>query len=289
MPPRIRRAALLTGLGALLLAPPIASAGPPLITDDPGTAGHRSLEIISGVRATERGSDATFKGTLLDLAYGLFPGFELDATFDLTHTDHDKDEDGSFEYSGAPAAFGFKWQLIESEHFAAAIAPSVDFNLDGGDDLAGALFGLTEARVQRWRLGAAGGYVPRDDARDGWLGGVYSGLGFGEGSEIVTEVHFAAFREHDNPEIGWNLGLDLALSPSFRLLTAGGTGIDGGHGSRREWDAYLGFQLFLGPFGETPVNAPPPRVRPGSLAGGDLLELTDRQKPLSRRSGRLSR
>jgi hypothetical protein len=138
-------------------------------------------------------------------------------------------------------------------------------------------------------MGVDGGYVPRDDASDGWQGGVFTGLGFAEGSEVLAELYLQAFKDHDDPEVGWNVGLDLALSPRIHLQTSGGTGIDGGPGSRREWEAYLGVQLFLGPFGTPAVDAPPSRSRPASLAGPVLLDLTDRQKHLSRRSGQLSR
>ena len=73
------------------LAAGAANGGPPLLTEDSPAAGHRHLEIISAVSGTERSDNATLDATLLDLAYGLAPGFEIDATFSLTHDEFDDD------------------------------------------------------------------------------------------------------------------------------------------------------------------------------------------------------
>ena len=231
--------------------------------------GHRHLEIISAVSGTERGDNTTLDATLLDLAYGLAPGFEIDATFSLTHDDHDRDDDGHFEYGGAPLTLGFKWEVWRSGGFLASVAPSVSFNLDDGNNVSGGFPLIVQYDPGRWRVGAEARFVPTAGDRDGWRSGVYAGLSVGpaQASELLVEVHSSAFKDRGDPEVGWNLGVDLAVSCRVHLLASGGTGLYGGAGSIREWSSYLGVQLLLGPFEEGQESRVLAPASPASLAG----------------------
>jgi hypothetical protein len=280
-------AALLALAVAPFVVPPAARAGPPLITDDPRTVAHRAIELRAAAVGTERGSNAVIGVVVLDLGYGLTPTLELDATLLAEITDHDDDEDGAFEYQSVPLEIGFKWQFVTSAHLHAALAPTFSFDLDTGDNVKAFLPLQLEVSGGRLRLAGEAAFVPRDDARDGWFSGIFAGLGVGERSELLAEFWSEAFRDRSDPQVNWALGLDWALSERLHLLAAGGTGIYGGDGSRREWDGYLGLQLDLGPFGSAAVSRPT-RLPAASLAESPLLELTDRQLSRSRGPGHVS-
>ena len=119
---------------------------------------------------------------------------------------------------------------------------------------------------------------------------MYAGLSVGpaQASELLVEVHSSAFKDRGDPEVGWNLGVDLAVSCRVHLLASGGTGLYGGAGSIREWSSYLGVQLLLGPFEEGEESAYSHRPLPLPLPAG-LLELTDRRLSIQRHSELLSR
>lgn len=262
----------------LTLAASVASAGPPLVSDDPNAAPPGELQWISALVATERGPDATLDGFVMDLAWGLAPGLELDAILEVIAADHEKDDDGAFERSGVPFSGGVKWEPVRTETFSLALAPRLAVDLDGGD-LAGVFPLLLELRRGRFRVGTDSTWTVRENERDGAVVGLYSGLGVGTGSELLAELFLETLDGRSDPELGFNLGVDWALADRVHLLASGGTGLRGGAGPRREWNAYLGLQLFLHPFEPAPPGP--------SLPASSLLELTNRQVSRSRASGGL--
>ena len=252
-----------------------ATAGPPLLTDDPVAVAPGHVEIISAVTASERGRNTFVDVTVVDVAAGVVPGLELDLTLDTALSDHDEDDDGQLEHLGTPLSLGFKWEPLRSEAFSLAFAPSVSFGLEHPeDDLAVGFPLLAELRAERLRVGSGARYVVIDGATDGWRLGLYGGLAASPRLELLGEVYASAFQDRADPEVAFNLGADFALTECLHLLASGGTGLYGGAGSRREWAAYLGLQLLLGPlFGGSPAPGPAP-PSPGDRA---LLELTNRQ------------
>lgn len=268
------------------LLPGAASPGPPLLSDDPSAVPPGELQWISAVAASETGPDAELAGFAADLAYGLVPTLELDAILEVIATDHEKDDDGGFERSAVPFAFGVKWEPIRSEAFSLALAPRMLVDLDGGD-LAGVLPLLLELRHERLRVGMDGTWRVREQAPDGGTVAVYTGLGVGSGSELLAELYLAGVRDDADPALGFNLGVDWALVERVHLLASAGTGLDGGSGPRREFSAYLGLQLFLYPGGRPrDGGGPASAASPGPPR---LLDLTDRQLDRPRRSWGFSR
>ena len=244
--------------GLLCLLGSTASAGPPLLSDDPNTVEPRHLELISAVTASERGADAFLQVTAIDAAYGLLPRLELDFTLDVVASDHEKDDDGRFEHSAVPLTVAFKWEPLRSEHFSLAVAPGLSFEVDDPDRVSGNIPLLVEARAKGVRVGATGSYLPSDESRSGWVASIYGGWIAIPEVELLGEVYAGAFASRGDPELAFNLGMDLTLAPRLHLLASGGSGFYGGSGSRREFSAYLGLQLLLGPFLDAPGREPSP-------------------------------
>lgn len=105
--------------GALLAALPLilffasnqarAEAGPPYITDDPGTPEYHHWEVNLAVTAEHRGSERTFEAPLIDINYGLLPNTELNVEVPYMAQ---KDEGNRVEALG-DIALGFKWRFYE--------------------------------------------------------------------------------------------------------------------------------------------------------------------------------
>lgn len=257
------------------------AAGPPLHTDDPVAVAPGHLELISSARGSERGSDAFVDVTALDVALGVLPGFEIDLTLDIALRDHEEDDDGQLEHSTTPLTLGFKWEALRTTDFSLALAPYAAFSVEDPDDVSVSLPVLTELHRGRVRAGVGGSYVLANRSPDGWELGAYGGFTAIPGVELLGELVASAFLDRADPQLFFNLGGDFALGDRLHLLASAGTGLYGGADSRREWGAYLGLQLLLGPLfggsadGPTPgANANARRASPGGPA---LLELTNRQ------------
>ena len=123
---------LLLTLSALTATPARAQAGPPMLTDDPGTAAKGTLEWNTAI-ALQKNRDGSSESLvpLVDLSYGLNEHLELsyESHWTLIH------EPGSPSRAGwDDTTLGLKWRFWDEEkdHLDAAIQPQLTFNTGSG-------------------------------------------------------------------------------------------------------------------------------------------------------------
>src|SRR5476649_1445246 len=93
-----------------------AVAGPPLVTDDPGTPGANNWEINTAFTAELSPSEHRLELPLLDLNYGL--GDRIQLKYELPYVLTNTEERNGFDRSDA----GVKWRFQDKEPGGVALS-----------------------------------------------------------------------------------------------------------------------------------------------------------------------
>ena len=98
-----------------------AMAGPPMVTDDAGTAAPGVVEVIVFAAHEERDSGESTVGPALDLAYGVNETVEVSLVIPRQRVDNAGEPSAS---GWGEAAIGVKWRFFKGQVSALAVAPS---------------------------------------------------------------------------------------------------------------------------------------------------------------------
>lgn len=229
-----------------------ARAGPPLVTDDPHPAATGQLEVIAALTHRRRPGGSESGLPLLDLAYGAAPDVEVFVAVPWQRVDP---AGGPAQSDPGPLTIGAKWRFLSpgAEGLAASLAPAVAF--DAGDpEVDGTALSWpldVEWRGGGWLAGAELLYqqVLRD--RDAWQAGLVLGRAFpgrGAPSWLLLELRGSATPSLDERELVGRIGVDAGLGERLRLLAAVGRELGERGGDDVRLSAYLGLQVFLGPW-----------------------------------------
>jgi hypothetical protein len=222
-----------------------ASAGPPLLGDDPHTVGAGQMELITALVPVGFDGTVQWSAPVLDVTLGLFD--QLD-----------------FALSGAPVfeegepargglSMGFKWQPIRGEHINAAFGPHLDLTFSDGDDPVNPRLGIAaqtaivlpvqlEYQHGRWAVGTDLGYTVIVDQDDGWLAALYGSVRVLDPLVLVAEFGAAPTSSGQGTNLVLTGGIDWATPFGFNALV-GGTGvIHTTSNEPRGWRAYVGMQ-----------------------------------------------
>jgi hypothetical protein len=224
-----------SGIGVLLLAgivlPVIchAEAGPPMITDDPGTPGKGHFEVNTAFTYEERPQAKSVSAPLLDINYGLFDHVQLklQVPWELSRI-----ETHSASGLGESIA-GIKWRFLdEEEHgFAMSIYPQLEFrwpayssSRNPDDKIKHLILPLDfEKALGPVTLGLEFGLDLSHKARPQNFGGLVLGHRFNENFELLGEVRETSGPDFHRDECVVNAGFRLKVNSLMSIIGSGGT------------------------------------------------------------------
>lgn len=234
----------------LVLATRLAWAGPPYATDDPGLTAWGQWEVNLPY-ILERVTDGrTIQVPLFDIAYGVNRAIELNVTVPLTVV----------ELGGASRAVGLgdtsfdvKWQLRQGGDHRLQLAVAPQVVLPTGDATLGLgagkpVYVLPVLALKTWgRWAAFGnvGYVLQQaaDTRNYVYWGAALIRDINPNLEVGGEIYGNSATEPEGPpDLGFNLGSILTLSPRWGVLLSAGRSVRDGP----SLTLYAGLQLALG-------------------------------------------
>lgn len=253
------RAALGGGaLIALVLLPVLgrAQAGPPLLTNDPGTPGNANWEINLATMPTVARGVTTWQVPQLDLNFGV--GDRIQLTYEIPYILQDvagQPLEGGWS-NGAP---GIKWRFLDKGEgklqvsvFPQVITASAPDPRNAGIAVPGPRYLLPVEATRR--IGPldvdveVGYYIPGKGPRERIIG-LAAGRPVGEQLEIDGEIyddHAFGTAQHTTT---LDIGGRYKLSSSFIALFMVGRSVTGFASGRPEVLGYLGIQVLLSDYG----------------------------------------
>lgn len=252
---RAARAACALGLAGTLPALAAAQAGPPFLSNDPGTPGNGRWEINIAAAQSVASTSAAYQVPQLDVNYGI--GDRIQLTYEVPYVI--ATADGQPAHAGFGNAYpGLKWRFIDQgeDGWQVSAFPQLQTRVARAAELRGIgepgprLLLPLEAAV---RVGAvdldmeAGCYVPERGAHEE-IAGLVAGHRFAGGLDLAAELY------RDQPSGAQALGtttLDVGgryeLGRHLLALFMAGRGIGGQESPR--FIGYFGMQILLGPYG----------------------------------------
>ncbi len=233
-----------------------AQAGPPYLSNDPGTPGNGNWEINFGVMPTINKGDASYQVPQIDLNFGL--GDRIQLTYEVPYVFH---TDGSRTSGWGNGFAGLKWRFFDQGEGGWAIStfPQIETGAgtlaqQRGTGSAGPRFLLPLEAARK--IGPlefdveAGYYFPRRGAARGErILGLVVGHEFTPRFELDAEL----YDDHaiDVPPQGtsWDIGGRYKVSRSFIALFMAGRSLTGTSDGEPEFISYLGIQILLSDFG----------------------------------------
>lgn len=228
--------AILLAVCCFVTVPP-ASAGPPLLSDDPHTVGPGVLQVILAASAFQLQDITALQAPVIDLTLGLVDGLDLILTAGPTHNlgdDVDIDLDGNL--LGA-----VKWQFLDRDRWNASFTPGFGVDLVSGGQPVFLFPVQLEYTSERLAIGTDAGYAVVTGAPDQWLANLYATAGPWRNVTLMGELWTIALPS-GAIELGMNAGVDWEIPFGLHVLAAGGTGVWASRGERTSWTAFLGIQ-----------------------------------------------
>jgi hypothetical protein len=252
-------------LVALLCAPTAvrAQAGPPFITNDPGTPGNANWEInIASAQSISRGG-AAYQLPQIDLNYGLGPSVQL--TYEIPYVL--QTNDGQARQSGWSNAFpGIKWRFFDQGEggwqlstFPQMEASAPSSAQQKGIAVAGSRF-LLPFEVTK-RLGyidvdfEAGYYFPKHGVSERVFG-LVAGRSVTARLDLGIEVYNDRAVGAPPNQTTLDLGGRYKLSPGIIALFMAGRSVSGTANGQPEFTGYFGVQILLSDYGRRLATEP---------------------------------
>lgn len=233
-----------------LLAPLYAYAGPPLLTDDPGTPGNRKWEINIGASVERDTVEDRFLIPLLDFNYGL--GDRIQLKYEVPWVISSRKEDSTPAGPGN-SIFGVKYRFLDEDKHGIAVSvyPQLEFNTSessadrGIVDKGTTLLLPFQLQKQIGWLGLNGelGYLFRRD-EDEWVYGLVLGHKF-EKIEVLGELHGAGLRNFKRHDDIINFGMRWDFAENKTLNASIGRSLRSPSEENPSLIAYVGIQFRL--------------------------------------------
>ncbi len=230
-----------------------ATAGPTLLTEDPGTPGPGAWEINLGVAGEHRPGEKAFAGPIVDLNRGLGPALQLkyEVAWVWLRPAGAAREDGL-----GNSLAGLKWRFWEDEAGgrAASVFPQFEFRTPGSDAAQRGLVpdeNILLLPVQ-WQLTVAGcallleaGRALPSKSAAGWYGGVALLRVLPGGTEVAAELNWQADHGLHRTELVANLAVLVPVTERAGLLLTVGRELHNHNAPRANLLGYVGWQLSL--------------------------------------------
>ncbi len=247
---RLARAALCLCCIAIKCNVAFAQAGPPLVTDDPGTPGDGHYEVNFALLVDKTSVASSYEAPLIDFNYGVGDRIQLklETPFEV---------DGSPHRDGVGNGLaGVKWRFLDDgdDSWQISTYPQIEFIYPGANSsrrgLAEPGTGLLvpveiQHPIGEFEVGVEVGRWLRDELRDSWIGGIVVGRHLSERVEILAEIHDEADVHSGANECLFNLGGRFTLTDRLRLLFSAGRDIHNSLDDNSNFLMYAGLQLTL--------------------------------------------
>jgi hypothetical protein len=207
-----------------------AQAGPPMITDDPGTPGDGHWEINIAALSDHADGSSAYELPLFDINYGFGEAVQL--KLEMSRVVQHQD---GVDRSGAGSALaGVKWRFLDTgeEGWQISTYPQVEFNPPGSnsprrglaDPGTGWLLPFEfEHKLGSVDIGFEGGRWFRSGAQaDSWIAGCVVGQEVRKGFQVIAELHDEAQVNHGGNELILNFGARWDFSERYSLLLSAG-------------------------------------------------------------------
>ncbi|MBI4774719.1 MAG: transporter [Deltaproteobacteria bacterium] len=228
-----------------------ALAGPPLITDDPGTPGDGNWEINFAFAMERRDSETRFEAPILDVNYGWGDHVQLkfEIPWIILHEEGDSTKNGI-----GNSSLGVKWRFLgeKTDGFSVSFYPKLEFNTPGSssDDRGlvdkGTSFAIPFQAAKGF--GPVGlnldlGYAFIEHNRNEWLCGLALSYEISDRFKLVGELAGNALSDFNEHELVTNLGAVWQVSKHLALPMSVGRSIHDSEGDGAELLSYIGVQL----------------------------------------------
>ncbi len=260
------RAALAASLLAALLQCPgtaVAQAGPPYLTNDPGTPGNGNWEINLGSMQTIARGVSAYQVPQIDLNFGV--GDRIQLTYEIPYV-FQETRGQSGETGWGNAYPGIKWRFLDQgeDGLQMSLFPQVEMNgTEHARQVGIAADGpryLLPVEMSR-KVGPldldleVGYFLPGNGPKERIMGFV-AGRTLNERLELDAEIYddhaFGAPLHTTTLDVGGRYN----LSPSFIALFMAGRSLTGISDGRPEFIGYVGLQILLGNYGRSLKTAP---------------------------------
>src|SRR4051812_26428996 len=245
----MRRSAVLFLFAAVAWVSAAAQGGPPLLTDDPGTAEYKHWEINLAVLPEIRRDSKDFELPLADFNYGATDHTQLKFEIPLLVQWSDS---GNHAEAG-DGNFGVKWRFVDEKKrgFDLSMYPQFSFNTLGPKRLVDPgvhlLLPLQIAKsFGKLELNADGGYIINQHTTDELTFGLAAGYQATKSLELLAELHSVPLRNFQENESVFQLGGRKALSDHYILLFAAGRALPGSSEREPKFLGYFGLQIIIG-------------------------------------------
>lgn len=239
MPQRFRFPAL--ALLLAFLAPGVACAGPPYLTDDPVPTDLHHWEIYTFASGSHT-PGTTDEAAGLDFNYGGAKDLQLTAVFPLAFQNEAHGDLGNIELA---AKYRFVHQKDGTAMPDVAVFPRLFVPSPNHRYGSGRLNLLLPLWVGKdfgpWSVFGGGGITinPGHGNRNFWQGGLTVTRAFGEALNLGVEVYHRTPDARDAEAFtGVNLGAVIRLAPHWSLLASGGPGIQHAR-AQGQYDFYV--------------------------------------------------
>ena len=227
-----------------------AQGGPPLLTDDPGTAEYKHWEINLPVIPEVRSDSRQFEIPNFDFNYGATDHtqlkFEIPVLVEWTDTSGTHAELGDGD-------FGVKWRFVDEKTrgFDLSMYPQFSFNspgpkrlVDRGSEL---LLPLQWMKTfGKWEVNADGGYIIRQHLMDELTFGLPGGYQVNDKLQLIGELHTVPLRDFSENESVFQLGGRKKFNDHYILLFAAGSSLPGSTDHEPKFLGYFGLQIIVG-------------------------------------------
>lgn len=225
--PRLFVAALLAGV-----CHGQAAAGPPLITDDPGTPGDGKWEVNAAFVLERSREERVIAAPTLDVNYGVGDHLQLKYEVALLAVDRDGED---ARVGVGNSEIGLKWRFLDEDRHgvSASVYPKVEFNNPTDSVRRGVVESGTHVLLPFQFAKTVGpvevfgeaGYQFVQHEEDLWIYGLAVAYPLSQRLELLAEVHGTVEQDFDDHEPLVNAGLAWGLSEHTNLLLSIGRGL----------------------------------------------------------------
>ena len=224
----------------------MASAGPPLIADDPNTIGVGNAQPIFATVVLNRRNQTVIRGPLLDLTVGVVNSLDVTLVVSFNSV-HREMESPTWQWLGELTP-GIKWEFFRRDRGSLCLSPAfaVGTRNPGSPLVLLPLQGELGVGDKTVRLGFDAGYVSLWRAPDEWFAAFYGQAGITKRLTLQGEIFSFGTTTGRATDLGVSLGLTYLMFKRARktleLLAAVSPGLASFNQSRFDFRAYLGFQ-----------------------------------------------
>ena len=224
----------------------VASAGPPLIADDPNTIGAGNAQPIFATVVLNRRDQTLVRGPVLDLTVGAVDSLDVTLVVSLNSL-HQETAEPTWQWLGVITP-GIKWELFRRDRGSLCLSPA--FSVGTRDPGSPALLlplqgeiGVGEGSV---RLGFDVGYVSVWRGPEEWFAAFYGQVAVTKRLTFQGEIWSLGTTTGRAASLGLSVGVTYLVFDETRktleLITAVSPGLASFNESRLDLRAYFGFQ-----------------------------------------------